>query len=254
MTNMRKLANKISAVCARCRVSYKKRADRVLSPDYCGIECRKLAVAEKIKARTKQCAFCINNFTPRVYQLALGQGKYCSIKCSTNATLPTRTSSESRKKSVATYRANGHDKNRPRGKDHPQFLGEKRRGGYIAVWVDGRGYVQKHRLIMEQSVGRELTNAEIVHHINRDIDDNRLENLELTNRSLHAIEHEEERMAARLAVKRSRGPKLTANTVKAIKQRLVDGDERSALASFYGVSETMISYIKSGKSWSHVAA
>src|SRR5262245_44202775 len=54
--------------------------------------------------------------------------------------------------------------------------------GYILVWVDGVGRKSEHRWIMEQILGRELTEAESVHHINGDRTDNRIENLQLRHR------------------------------------------------------------------------
>lgn len=46
------------------------------------------------------------------------------------------------------------------------------------------GYVMEHRLFVAQAVGRPLTRAESVHHVNHDPQDNRLDNLMLfpTNR------------------------------------------------------------------------
>lgn len=71
--------------------------------------------------------------------------------------------------------------------------------GYVleyAPWhpaaKSAKGYVLQHRLVMERSLGRYLTRHELVHHKNEVKTDNRLENLEIMNRSIHMAHHKED--------------------------------------------------------------
>jgi len=72
--------------------------------------------------------------------------------------------------------------------------------GYISVlrhdhpFSDGKGYVLEHRLLMESRLGRLLSPTEVVHHINGNIKDNRIENLMLFSSSgKHLKYHNAER-------------------------------------------------------------
>lgn len=78
------------------------------------------------------------------------------------------------------------------GANHPMYKGGNiSPSGYKRIKING-SYIFEHRHFMEQSIGRKLTSNEVVHHINHDKLDNRLENLQLMTRREHMLAHREE--------------------------------------------------------------
>jgi len=69
--------------------------------------------------------------------------------------------------------------------------------GYVKInctnidhpYKDHQGYVLEHRLICEKAIKRFLLPEEVVHHINKNIEDNRLENLYITTAKGHRDIH-----------------------------------------------------------------
>lgn len=108
------------------------------------------------------CRFCNNNIKDAPSE----KRKYCNRKCRASFL---RTQIESKApnwKNAKTVHANG----------------------YLIISRQGRTFLE-HDFIMSKYLGRPLVTGEIVHHINGNKKDNRLENLELMTRSTHMKRH-----------------------------------------------------------------
>lgn len=134
-----------------------------INKKHCSRKCEdELRVSNRFSKYKQKCLVCSVEFLPK---RPTDGGSFCSYKCS-----------------GVSMRKDRVDRNgywyicRP---DHPN--------------CSLQGYVAEHRLIVERDIGRLLRCDEVVHHINEDPKDNRIENLQVMSDSEHKSHHAKNR-------------------------------------------------------------
>lgn len=130
----------------------KAREKKGVEVQYCSVECM------GVGARTRKTITCKNCGK----EFETTRATFCSAKCS----------SEFRKKS-GTMKKNG-------------FWYEN---GYKVLYLDGDKSIKEHIKVIQDFIGRKLKKSEVVHHINEDKLDNRIDNLQLMTRGEHSKLH-----------------------------------------------------------------
>jgi hypothetical protein len=137
----------------------------------------------------------------------------------------------------------GHNLEHGSGPDHPQWKGGRFLGsdGYWFVLIpdhpraNARGYVREHILVWEETNGRPLESAEVVHHINGITTDNAPENLVALKRSVHVRLHKSpkhERRRQSMAIKaKFRDPKWKAKWAASMRKLTGKREYRAKLAA-----------------------
>ena len=141
-----------------------------------------IKIGRKIRVE-RNCIRCGEYFLSRTYWVKVGGALYCSKSCRARSY---RASTETKLKQS---RAKS-------GSNHPKWKGGSiKKNGRIALHLPTSsmamkdGYVYRYRKIMSDHIGRDLKHDEIVHHVNGDGSDDRIQNLRMMKSSEHARLH-----------------------------------------------------------------
>ena len=169
---------------------------------FCSHKCANLATGPERRSKdivSIKCAHCGNEFTLKASALKArrkgGQPvKYCSVEC---MGLASRTGETVNCKTCGKefYTTRNEFCSRECAGTYAKMHGLRKRSGYwyengyrVLYTENGNGK-KEHIAIMEKHIGRELTENEVVHHINGKKDDNRLENLKVMTKGEHSRHH-----------------------------------------------------------------
>lgn len=159
---------------------------------------------------TKKCLFCARPINREITP-NFKRNKYCSSKCryehvksihigickidkcnkqaAHNMMCEYHYGSERYFKKVGNYKKRGPDKNGT----GCVWAGYRLFAGKNIKKFTGKNRISEHRLVMQKHIGRRLKSNEVVHHINFNKLDNRIENLILTNHREHRLLHIKEK-------------------------------------------------------------
>lgn len=148
------------------------------------IDCNKKPI--KAKDRCRNCY--------KFFRLRLKHFESPLIRCSCSLDCPEMIHSINLKGKPAKYKQ-GHNLNL-KGELNSQWKGGRVKiGDYWYLRKPNHpnaqksGYIAEHVFLMSQHLGRPLEKGEVVHHINEDKEDNRIENLKLVTIQTHPLEH-----------------------------------------------------------------
>lgn len=165
----------------------------------------------------RKCEVCGNEFYAHRFRINEGMAMFCSRKCmyvGRKKVIPWNKGIKGLHLSPKTEWKKGQTpigsvlfkkgqvswnkgKKLPSGENSPSWKGGRtlHQGKYWLVSkpnhpnADRLGYVREHRLVMEEQIGRILNTNELIHHINGNTTDNRIENLQIISRSEHMKKH-----------------------------------------------------------------
>lgn len=186
---------------------------RLKRAKYCSHKCSSLDRRDReLNWITLFCQQCKKEFAIPNAWVKAGRRKFCSRECKTqsqigivgkaHARFGKKHSEESKQKMSANRKGLAAKEKSPRWKGGVYY--DSRNYRYLMLETLSRedqdlvrsmatksNYVAEHRLVMARVLNRPLTKREVVHHLNGDKIDNRIENLQLFPKGEHSRRHRE---------------------------------------------------------------
>lgn len=191
----------LNATCEICGSRFHKSPKRLKSKrHFCQVDCYNEWRQQQAKAKREPnttCYWCDTQFFKYEYKKAYSKHDFCSRDCfyAWHSEIQKGKQPDHFVGIERTQEGYERWKEAMTGPNNPAWKGgvtyRKRKGRYpssvkyvrcppeFASMARKDGYVMEHRLIIAQHLGRPLKRSEVVHHIDHDVTNNRLENLKL---------------------------------------------------------------------------
>lgn len=179
--------------------SQKPKGNQIGTYWVCKCKCGKLKTqpaSSLVSGASTKCRSCYTESRKTAQQwIKKNQGKhYCKCGCNKTITIKIHHHVRGIPDYLNHHRPNPWRHHNLIGRKNPHYKTGKHISstGYVRVLNPSHGrssYFFEHRLIMESHIGRKLMRHEVVHHVNGNKTDNRLENLQLMQNCDHSRMH-----------------------------------------------------------------